>query len=299
MNVKQSKQGSYIVWGFVIALTCLVSAFSVQAGERFDTGLLWKIQRGGSASSYLFGTMHSDDPQVVELPVPVQRAFDESSGVTMEIVLDAQSLLGMATALLMTDGTTLESLVGRSLYQRSVEVLSSYGIPEMMVANMKPWAVAVTLMTRPAESGVVLDQVLYQQAVASGKKVDGLETVAEQIGLFDGLSKREQIRLLEDTLDNLDDIRRMLDQLQIAYLNRDLKRLVEINEASMRDSDPQLAETFNRKMIIERNHRMAERMQSRLREGKRFIAVGALHLPGEEGLLNLLSEQGYRLTRVY
>ncbi len=299
MNVKQSKQGSYILWGFVIALTCLVSAFSVQAGERFDTGLLWKIERSGSASSYLFGTMHSDDPQVVELPVPVQRAFDESSGVTMEIVLDAQSLLGMATALLMTDGTTLESLVGRSLYQRSVEVLSSYGIPEMMVANMKPWAVAVTLMTRPAESGVVLDQVLYQQAVASGKKVDGLETVAEQIGLFDGLSKREQIRLLEDTLDNLDDIRRMLDQLQIAYLNRDLKRLVEINEASMRDSDPQLAETFNRKMIIERNHRMAERMQSRLREGKRFIAVGALHLPGEEGLLNLLSEQGYRLTRVY
>jgi uncharacterized protein YbaP (TraB family) len=146
---------------------------------------------------------------------------------------------------------------------------------------------------------VVLDHVLYQGAVAAGKKVHGLETVAEQMGLFDGLSRKDQITLLEDTLDNLDTVAQMLDELQAAYLDRDLKRLMELNEAAMRDSDPLLAETFNRKVIVERNYRMAERMQPRLREGQQFIAVGALHLAGKEGLLNLLVERGYRLSRVY
>ena len=169
----------------------------------------------------------------------------------------------------------------------------------MLVANMKPWAVAVMLMTPAGNNGVVLDHVLYQSAVAAGKKVHGLETVAEQMGLFDDLSHKDQIALLEDTLDNLDIIGQMLDELLIAYLDRDLKRLLELNEASMRDSDPLLAETFNRKVIVERNYRMAERMQSRLREGQQFIAVGALHLAGKEGLLNLLVERGYRLSRVY
>jgi hypothetical protein len=119
------------------------------------------------------------------------------------------------------------------------------------------------------------------------------------MGLFDDLPLKDQITLLQDTLDNLDSIDQMLGELQVAYLDRDLKRLLELNEASMRDSDPQLAETFNRKVIVERNHRMAERMQSRLREGQQFIAVGALHLAGKEGLLKLLTERGYRLSRVY
>jgi len=299
MNVKLSSQGRVFLWNLFVALTCLTGAFAAAAADPFDSGLLWRVERAGVTSSYLFGTMHSDDPGVVKLPKPVQRAFDQAQGLTLEVVLDPRSLLSMASALLMTDGNTLESVIGRRLYERTVAVMSKRGMPEMLVANMKPWAVAVMLMTPAGNNGVVLDHVLYQSAVAAGKKVHGLETVAEQMGLFDDLSHKDQIALLEDTLDNLDSIGQMLDELLIAYLDRDLKRLLELNEASMRDSDPLLAETFNRKVIVERNYRMAERMQSRLSEGKQFIAVGALHLAGEQGLLKLLSERGYRLSRIY
>jgi uncharacterized protein YbaP (TraB family) len=299
MNVKSLTQGSVFICNLFIALACLAGAFAAEAADAFDSGLLWRVERAGATPSYLFGTMHSDDPDVVKLPTPVQRAFDQAQSVTLEVVLDPQSLLTMTSALLMTDGNTLESLIGRRLYERTLEVMKARGIPEMLVANMKPWAVAVTLMTPPGNNGVVLDHVLYQGAVAAGKKVHGLETVAEQMGLFDGLSRKDQITLLEDTLDNLDTVAQMLDELQAAYLDRDLKRLMELNEAAMRDSDPLLAETFNRKVIVERNYRMAERMQPRLREGQQFIAVGALHLAGKEGLLNLLVERGYRLSRVY
>ena len=299
MNVKPSTQGSVFIWNLFVALTCLAGAFAAAAADSFDSGLLWRVERAGVTSSYLYGTMHSDDPSVVKLPKPVQRAFDQAQSVTLEVVLDPGSLLTMTSALLMTDGNTLESLIGPGLYERTVAVMLTRGMPEMLVANMKPWAVTVMLMTPAGNNGVVLDHVLYRDAVAAGKKVHGLETVAEQMGLFDDLSHRDQIALLEDTLDNLDIVAQMLDELLIAYLDRDLKRLLELNEASMRDSDPVLAETFNRKVIVERNYRMAERMQSRLSEGQQFIAVGALHLAGEEGLLKLLSQRGYRLSRIY
>ncbi len=282
----------------VMLMACLLASLALQAGE-FSTGLLWKLERNDSMASYLFGTMHSDDPAVVQLPPAVQNAFDQAQGVTLEVVLDRAALMSMVTALLLEDGTTLESIIGAGLYKRTADVMAQQGVPEILLARMKPWAVAVTLMTPPSENGQVLDLMLYQQAVRQDKEVDGLETVEEQMELFDTLSEQDQVALLEDTLDNLPEIGRMLEQLRDAYVDRDLDRLVALNEASMEGSDPQLVETVNRMIIVERNHRMAERMETRLRKGRRFIAVGALHLPGEEGLLNLLSQRGYRVTRVY
>jgi len=168
-----------------------------------------------------------------------------------------------------------------------------------MVARMKPWAVAVTLMTPPPETGVVLDLMLYQEATAQGKSVFGLETPMEQMSLFDSFSESDQIALLKDTLDHMNEIPQMFADLKAAYLDRDLARLVKVSDDSMRDNNPSLVDEFNRKLIVERNHRMVERMQPLLKNGRQFIAVGALHLPGEEGLLNLLSEMGYSVTAVY
>ncbi|UCE88321.1 MAG: TraB/GumN family protein [Pseudomonadota bacterium] len=67
----------------------------------------------------------------------------------------------------------------------------------------------------------------------------------------------------------------------------------------MEQSDPEIAELFTRRFIVERNRLMLERMQPRLREGNAFIAVGALHLPGEQGLLRLLERRGYRVKAIY
>jgi uncharacterized protein YbaP (TraB family) len=296
MKVNQTHWRGYPLW---LALLCLLAALGVAAQEGFDSGLLWRIERSGSAPSYLFGTMHSDDPAVLELAAPVRQAFEQADAVTLEVTLDAQSLLVLTEALMMSDGRTLDALVGPALFARAVEAMAGQGIPDALVARMKPWAVAVTLMTPPTQNGMVLDHVLYRKALADGKPVDGLETVAEQVGLFDSLTLEEQIDLLQDTLDHLADIQRMLLELRQAWLQRDLARLMEINEATMRDSDPQFAAAFNQRIILDRNHRMAERMESRLRQGGRFIAVGALHLPGKEGLLELLERRGYRVTRLY
>jgi uncharacterized protein YbaP (TraB family) len=298
MKVKCSAYNVALQWRRLLFIG-LLTVTSALAGENFDHGLLWKIEGHGGEPSYLFGTMHSEDPRVVHLPVPVQQAFDRSHGVTLEVILDPESLLAMTSGFMFGDGSTLEAHIGAPLYRRTVTAVAAYGIPEILLASMKPWAVAVTLMTPPTRTGLVLDLVLYQRAVADGKPVDGLETPLEQLSVFDGLSEQDQVALLKDTLDNLSDIERMLDDVRDAYLARDLRRLVDASDASMRDSDPQLVARFSGRLITERNHRMVERMQSRLRKGGQFIAVGALHLPGDEGVLQLLNQQGYRLTRVY
>lgn len=298
MNV--NKTGFSVVSGcrYILLLAVAIWSVSLCAGE-FSYGLLWKLEGNDSPASYLFGTMHSDDPDVVSLPPTVQKVFDQAQDVTLEVVLDADSLMAMATALLLEEGQTLESIIGPGLYSRTVNVVAQQGLPEILLARMKPWAVAVTLMTPPSDNGRVLDLELYRQAIRQGKQVSGLETVDEQMGLFDTLSRQDQIALLEDTLDQLPQIETMLLELRTAYLDRDLDRLVALNNASLKDSDPRLVEMFNRMIVIERNHRMADRMEHRLRQGRQFIAVGALHLPGEEGLLNLLKQRGYTVSRIY
>jgi uncharacterized protein YbaP (TraB family) len=277
----------------------LLAVFAAVAAQRFESGLLWRIERGGSPASYLFGTMHSDDPRVVDLAPPVQQAYEQASAVILEVTLDSDSLLSLSRALLMSDGQTLESLVGAEIFERAAVAMAAHGVPEGLLASMKPWAVAVTLMMPPTRSGLVLDHVLYRKAVADDKPVEGLETVAEQTALFDALPLRDQVVLLEDTLNHLPEIEQMLIDLRQAWLQRDLAKLVQINETSLRGTDPDIAATFNQRIIIDRNHRMAQRLEPRLQEGNRFIAVGALHLPGKEGLLQLLSERGYRVTRIY
>ena len=298
MNVNKSRFSVVSGCRYILLLAVAGWSVSLWAGE-FSKGLLWKLEHSGIPPSYLFGTMHSDDPDVVRLPPPVQKVFDQSQGVTLEVALDADSLMAMATALLLEEGLSLEPIIGPGLYARAVKVMAQQGVPEILLARMKPWAVAVTLMTPPSDNGRVLDLELYQQAIRQGKPVSGLETVDEQMGIFDTLSRQDQIALLEDTLDQLPEIETMLLELREAYLDRDLDRLVALNNASLKDSDPRLVEMVNQLIVIERNRRMAARMEPRLRQGRHFIAVGALHLPGEEGLLNLLKQRGYTVTRVY
>lgn len=282
-------------WLFIILA---FAATSVNAG-RFDRGLLWKVATPAGKTSYLFGTIHLEDSRVTNLPAPVQQAFDASPRITLEITMDPAALINMSLAMMLTDGRDLQTIIGEALYKRSVQAMQSYGMPALVVAQMKPWAVATTLITPRPKTGVVLDMKLYQQATSAGKKVDGLETYTEQLDVFDQMDEKLQIEMLEDTLDHLSEISAMYKEMLQVYLDRDLGKMVTMNDRYMKMSDPELSARFNERVIVDRNHRMAERMESRLKEGGAFIAVGALHLPGDEGLLNLLSQRGYRLSRVY
>ena len=262
-------------------------------------GLLWELSKTGQQPAYLFGTIHSEDPAVVELPAPVKQAFDASNSVVLEMLMDTDTMRYSSTAMLMLDGRSLSDVIGMPLYEKVSAAIASRGIPERVLNRMKPWAAAVTLSTPALETGQILDLVLYQDALQQDKAVYGLETVREQLDLFDSMSESDQVILLQDAVDNFPELDALHAELLAVYKQRDLEGLLALNETSMQAEDQRLARDFQRRVIDDRNHRMAERMQPYLQQGKAFIAVGALHLPGEQGLLNLLEQQGYTTRRVY
>jgi uncharacterized protein YbaP (TraB family) len=285
------------------ALLAVVLFFLLAAITHADTdrshGLLWEISKTGQVPSHLFGTIHSEDPEVVDLPAPVRQVFDAANSVVLEMLMDNEAMMYSSTAMLMLDGRSLSDVLGMPLYKQIAEAIASRGIPELVLNRMKPWAVAVTLSTPALETGQVLDLVLYQDALQQLKAVYGLETIREQLDLFDAMPESDQVTLLKDAIDNLPELDAMNADLLAVYKQRDLDGLLAINETSMQTGDQRLAKDFQQRVIIDRNHRMAERMQPYLQQGKAFVAVGALHLPGEEGLLSLLEQQGYTVRRVY
>lgn len=269
-----------------------------ESASRYTKGLLWKIEAPGAATSHLFGTIHSDDARVTALPAAVARALDNSERFVMEAMLDGDSLVQMAQIMFFTDERTLEQVIGRKLYTESVKALNARGIPTLGVEKQKPWAVMMALSMPPPKTGEFLDLVLQARATRQNLPVSGLETVAEQLAVFDGLSLPQQIALLEDTVRMQADLDREIEALHKAWLARDLAAIMAIGEKH-KPGDERLYDEVMDRLLDQRNRRMAERMAPLLKQGGAFIAVGAAHLPGETGLLRLLETAGYRVTAVY
>jgi uncharacterized protein YbaP (TraB family) len=269
------------------------------AGSDRQQGLLWEVAVPGQPPGYLFGTIHSGKPAVLALPEPVQRAFDASDSVVLEVLLDLDAMRYSGQVMLLDEGRLLSDIAGKELFEQTARAIRTRGIPEVVLERMKPWAAAVTLSMPAPEAGEVLDMELYQQALQAGKPVFGLESIHEQLAIFDDMPEQDQLVLLRDAVENFAQIEVMQRELIDAWLQRDLGTLLAINDAAMQAGDRQLAAEFQDRLIVRRNQLMVERLQQYLRAGKVFVAVGALHLPGETGLLNLLEQRGFTVRVIY
>ena len=288
-----------ILWLFFLSFSMplhaeVTASFVSKTG--YDKGILWKITSPKKRNSYLLGTIHVEDPRVINLPQKVLRTIHQSSSMSLEVIPDPQLQQKTLLAMLYQDGRNLRQVVGEKLYKRSVEALRDHGIPEQFASQMKPWAVMTYLSLPRVETGEFLDKRLYTIAKQRGMKTYALETFEEQISVFDKLSRQEEINMLKDTLDELASIPAQIEQLTQAWLQRDLNLIESLAKQQINESTSQ---AFMASILDKRNQLMVERMQPRLKEGRAFIAVGALHLPGEKGLLHLLSLQGYKIEAVY
>jgi uncharacterized protein YbaP (TraB family) len=280
------------------AIGAVTSDIKSDSASRHAQGLLWKIEAAGVRPSYIFGTIHSDDARVTALPAAVTRSLDASSRFVMEALIDADGLSLMAQTMFFNDGRTLEQVAGKKLYADSVKALTARGLPTLGVENEKPWAVMMTLSIPPPKTNEYLDLILETRATREHKAVSGLETMQEQIAVFNDLSMPDQIALLKEAVRAQQDFAKEFEALVQAYLARDLTMLTEISSRHEPDEDQKYRAITDR-LLTKRNIRMAERMAPMLREGQAFIAVGAAHLPGETGLLNLIEKAGYRVTPVF
>ncbi|HSO84079.1 TraB/GumN family protein [Thiocapsa sp.] len=270
------------------------------AGSAATQGILFEIRPPtGAPPSFLFGTIHSEDPRVVELPVPVSNAFDTSPNVALEVVPDASAIIRAMITMAYTDGRLLRDVLPADLYQETTDALVGIGMPEEAFKDLKPWAVVTLLSSPPSETGEFLDMLLFHRAVADGKRVEGLETMTEQLAVFDALSETDQITLLRETLATVEQLPLVFEALIAAYVERDVDKLQHLSEQHLEDTDPRLATLFQEVVIDSRNRRMLERMEPLLAEGGWFIAIGALHLPGDQGVVALLRKRNYGVTAIF
>lgn len=271
-------------------------------------GLLWKVEKPGVEPSWLFGTMHLTDPRVTDLTEAASAAYESAATVVIETtdILDQSKLMAAMLErpdlMMYTDGSTLTSSLPPEKAKIIEDALSARGIPPASVARMKPWMLAATLSipacetARKAAGLPILDVKLAEDAKADGKPVAGLETMIGQLDAMASLPLDMHIDGLIATLDLGDRIRDIFETMIVLYEREQVGMIWPLFRAVLPQGDADAYEAFETVMIDARNATMRDRAIPLLDAGSAFIAVGALHLPGEHGLVEMLRKAGYSVT---
>ncbi len=284
----------------VIALATAASA----AEPSFSHGLLFRLDKAGAQTSWVFGTIHSSDPRVLELPAPVANAFARARTFATEIVLGEVDVADFFAMAQLDDGRRLTDYFDDDTIAAIRTALGASAPPDAALARLKPWAVLLMLAQAPASYAAertTLDASLFAAARARRMSVVSLELADEQASAFDSIPLETQVALARYLLRERDALAQRHAATLAAWLDRDLARISALSKAPG-SADASIARHFallSHHLVENRSVSMAHRLFLPLRHGGVFVAVGALHLYGRHGLLGLLREQGYRVRRVY
>jgi uncharacterized protein YbaP (TraB family) len=297
----------------MVVFLCLVSVCLCLAGPGTagdavtptDKPFLWLIDT--SPPSFMYGTIHLPDDRVLALPAVVSMAFDAADIVLTEVPMDDETQV-KATQSFMMSGQTLTDVLPEDLYASVDSIMKSKGLSLAMLGQFEPIAIAVQLilldylhdlMTKKAP-----DAMLYNMAGEAGKKTAALETIEEQIAVFDALSMDEQIETLRSSVEYLEEAAEsgmsITKKIVDIYVSGDGKKMWEVLTEQMDPNDP-VDKKFMRLLFTERNERMADRIISNIKENPdtiHFFAVGAGHYGRDDGILALMKKAGYKVKRL-
>jgi uncharacterized protein YbaP (TraB family) len=283
---------------FLGALYCLLVATNATA-QKNTHAIFWQVSGNNLAKpSYLFGTFHLLTNSFADTLKNVQLAFSSCSSVAGELIIDSSMQGPMAQAAIMSDNS-LEKLLPDSIYSQLKQWLQDEaGIPLAQLHQVKPAAISSLMLALaqqkylPAKAGETqLDSYFQQKAKAAGKTVVGLETLEDQLNLlFYKPTLIRQAELLAGIMAYRNRFKEMLLMMNNSYLQQDITAL----DSLMYD------ETYTREevddLLKNRNLKWVEKIPALMQKAPTFIAVGALHLAGDYGLVTLLQKKGYIVT---
>ncbi len=268
--------------------------------------LLWEVS-SLTNRVYLFGTIHAGKVAWYPLPRAVEDAFNDSKELVVEAdVTDLEAIEKAGPAMAYPPPDTLKNHVPPKDYERFLKLLPRYKLPESAVVQMKPlMATSLLVFAEWARRGYLpdfgVDVYLIKKARAELKPVVELEGTEEQMKLMDSLSEAESRKLFAGTLGALESglTGEQIDGMVHAWQVGDSQELLDVSR-SYNDKVPGAGQ-FEDLFVWSRHDAMIAKIQGWLdgTRDHRFIAVGALHLVGPRGLVEMLKRRGYMVRQVF
>ena len=280
----------------ILTVPCLLAAFFSIAQAPVEKSLLWKIEGNGlSQASYLYGTIHIMCPDDINISDKLLSAFSGTEQLYLELDLDdPNTMLKMMTGMMMNDGGSLKTLLPEKDYDSVSTIFQKKtGMPLNMLNNAKP--ILLMSMVYPSLLGCTpqgWEQAIMKMAKEKDMEVFGLEKVEEQISVLDSIPYEVQADMFLKTMYNLDSAKLSFDKMVEVYKKQDIQEMI-----NMTSSDEDFGE-YEEVMLKNRNHNWIPVIEKAMHEKPTFFAVGAAHLGGDIGVINLLRKQGFKVTAV-
>lgn len=286
----------------VLVLLAAGSAGADNAGN--GKHFLWRVQ-GKGGTVYLFGSVHLGKAGSFPLPRPIEESFDSSAILALEAdpgaAMEPEMQQRMVLSALYTGGDTLRQHLSKETYDLAAREMARVGLPIEQFATAKPWFLAMTIevmelqqLGYSPEYGI---DVYFAGKARGTKKIVELESFDSQIGLLNGLSDREQDLFLLYTIEDLGTVRDEMDRLMRAWRTGDAREMERIVARALTES-PETKPIYE-KLYYQRNREMAGRVEQFLQgKEKCFVVVGAAHLVGKEGIVEILRRKGYRVEQL-
>lgn len=263
-----------------------------------DNTLLWEISGKGLAKpSYLLGTFHLLCKQDIQFSNACRQAISNSSQIYFELDIDdPATLLGGLMLMNMKDGKKLEDLFNADDYKRvSVYFKDSLKTPVSLFKNIKPYFLMAMLYPKmmPCQSVSGVEEGVMAVAKENNKEINGLETMAFQASIFDSIPYEQQAKELLNTIDSMDKSKDYFALMNKAYLQQDMTAIKELmfdTEFGMQDNQDILLDNRNRDWV--------KKLNVIMKKEPVFTAVGTGHLIGDNGLIQLLRNEGYKVRPI-
>ena len=299
-------------------------AAAIAAETINGNAVFWKIQKDGVKPSYLLGTMHTTDPRVTILTGVVEDALERSKIVAGEVIIPetmqeaAREQASYMQFMMPSPGNATADLLSGDELARVRQGIAMAGYPGSMAEGflaLKPWAVAMNLslpiceLIQQAQGKKVLDGLVQSIGRKNGARIVALETPEELFGLFDHMSPEVQKAWLLGTVAMGGDVEDMFESGVRLWAERKPGLLMAWNKVYMDDYGKEFlpagmdSQEFHDAILVPlldvRNVGMLKASTPLIDEGAAFIAVGAAHLIGEKGLVELYRQAGYKVTAVW
>lgn len=279
----------------------LVAGVYIGSTASADTSV-WEVTSAGN-TIYLGGTVHLLRPSDYPLPEEYEQAYQASSEIYFETDLNSLNDLSVQAQLLQqltyNDERTLKTVLNQEAYTALSDYAATIGLPMMLMEQFKPGMVVSTLQIlefqRIGFTPQGVDSYFNTRAVEDGKSLGQLETVQEQIGFLAAMGEGNESEFILMSLRDLAETGEIIDEMIQAWRVGDNSKLHEMFVADMRNEAPELYET----LLRQRNLNWLPQIEQMLRDtDTEFVLIGAAHLVGTDGLLDLLRNRGYQVRQL-